>query len=194
MLSDLEQAKVMDAEWILTKHQIMEKVQLMMQQQIDPINHIFKPLATEFDRAILSGSPKISKGENYRKLPFIILDYPAVFSKTDVFALRTLFWWGNNFSLHLQLRGKYLHQFKEKLFKNLKTDGSGFYICVNDTEWEHHFENDNFVLANADNISLAFNSNSDFIKLALKYNLEDWNNMPQLLFEGYNKMADLLHA
>ena len=192
MLSDLEQAKVMDAEWILTKHRIMEKAQWMMQQQIEPINNIFKPLAAEFDQEILSGTPKISKGENYRKLPFIILDYPAVFSKTDVFALRTLFWWGNHVSLHLKLSGKYLNQFKARLFQNLKKNDVGFFVCINETEWEHHFEPDNYVVANAENIGLLQERNPAFIKISLKYRLEDWNNMPQLLAEGYIKMANLL--
>ena len=194
MLSDLEQAKVMDADWILTKHKIMYKAQEMMQQQIEPINHIFNPLTAEFDKVILSGTPKISKGENYKKLPFIILDYPAVFSKTDVFALRTLFWWGNNFSLHLQLSGKYLKQFEERLFKNLKQADGNFFICVNDTEWEHHFELDNYVTANAENINNSQERKAAFIKIALKYDLEKWNAMPKLLAEGYKKMAELLKA
>ena len=192
MLSDLEQAKVMDADWILTKHKIIEKAQQLMQLQIEPINHIFNPLTAEFDKNILSGTAKISKGENYRKLPFLILDYPAVFSKTDVFALRTLFWWGNNFSLHLQLSGKYLNQFKERLFINLKNAEENFFICVNDTEWEHHFEPDNYVMADAENITLSQERRPTFLKIALKYDLEKWNEMPKLLAEGYNQMAKLL--
>lgn len=192
MLSDLEQAKVMDAEWILTKHRIMEKAQWLMQQQIETINRVFKPLSAALDASLLSGTPKISKGENYRKLPYIILDYPAVFSKTDVFALRTLFWWGNNFSLHLQLRGKYLHQFQETILQNLRKNEGKYFVCINDTEWEHHFEADNYVLANAKNINLLQEGGADFLKISLKFNLQEWNKMPELLTEGYVKMANLL--
>lgn len=192
MLSDLEQAKVMDAEWILTKHQIMEKAQWLMQQQIEPINQSFETLKEELDTAILSGVPKISKGENYKKLPYIILDYPAVFSKKDIFALRTLFWWGNNFSVHLLISGIYLKQFRDKLFKNLQQTKVEFYICVNDTEWEHHFEADNFVRISEENIILARNRNSEFVKIALQFSLEEWNKLPQLLPDAYQKMVNLL--
>ena len=32
---------------------------------------------------------------------------PAVFSKENIFAIRTMFWWGNFFSISLHVSGKY---------------------------------------------------------------------------------------
>ncbi len=190
MLSNLEQAKVLDAEWILTKHQIMEKAQLLMQQQIAIIKETFAPLQPQLDAGLLAAIPKISKGENYKKLPYIILDYPALFSKQDVFALRTMFWWGNNFSVHLLLSGRYLEKFGAVILKNVKQTEAKFYICINETEWEHHFELDNYIPANAENID-AEKQNTGFVKLALKFNLEAWNNLPVLLPDAYQKMLNL---
>ena len=37
---------------------------------------------------MLFHSPKISKGENYKGLPYVMLDYPRCFGKTDIFAIR----------------------------------------------------------------------------------------------------------
>jgi hypothetical protein len=53
-------------------------------------------------------SPKIFRGENYKKLPYIVLDYPRTFSAENIFAYRTMFWWGKEFSftLHLQHAAK----------------------------------------------------------------------------------------
>lgn len=192
MLSSLEQAKVMDAEWILTKHQIMEKAQVLMQQQIEVIKEIFTPLHPQLASSILSSVPKISKGENYKMLPYIILDYPAVFSKQDVFALRTLFWWGHNFSVHLLFSGIYLEKFKEVVLKNVKQSATEFFICVHETEWEHHFEPHNYILADAGNIENINQQNPKFIKLALKFSLEEWNKLPQLLPKAYKKLVNLL--
>ena len=45
-------------------------------------------------------SPKISRGEQYLGLPYVMLDYPRIFSKENVFAIRTFFWWGNYFQPH----------------------------------------------------------------------------------------------
>lgn len=192
MLSKLEQAKVMDADWILTKHQIMQKAQLLMQQQINPIIDTFKFLPLTLDANILGAIPKISKGENYKKLPYIILDYPAVFAKQDVFALRTLFWWGHNFSVHFLLSGKYFEKYKEAIFKNVKQNPGLFYVCVNKLPWEHHFEPDNYILANVEILEKLKAEEPTFLKMALKFNLEEWNSLPQLLPEAYQKILRLL--
>ncbi len=191
MLSNLEQAKVLDAEWILTKHQIMEKAQLLMQQQIAIIKETFSPLQPQLDAGLLAAVPKISKGENYKKLPYIILDYPAVFSKQDVFALRTMFWWGHNFSIHLLLSGIYLEKFGEVILRNAKKSAAQLYICVYETEWEHHFEPPNYILVRGEIIEMMQQQNAGFIKLALKFNLKEWNNLPELLPVAYKEMLNL---
>ena len=60
---------------------------------------------------VLIQSPKISRGENYNGLPYVMLDYPRCFGKEDVFAMRTMFWWGNFFSITWHLKGKYSKEY-----------------------------------------------------------------------------------
>ena len=55
--------------------------------------------------AIVQSTPKIAKGENYLQLPYVLLDYPRCFDKENIFAIRTMFWWGNFFSITLHLSG-----------------------------------------------------------------------------------------
>ena len=62
-------------------------------------------------------SPKISKGENYNGLPYVMFDYPRFFTKENVFAVRTFFWWANYFSVTLHLKGEYKEMFAETIFK-----------------------------------------------------------------------------
>ena len=94
---------------------------------------------------IFSISPKIYKGEQYRELPYVMLDYPRLFSKTNVFAIRSFFWWGNYFSITLQLSGIYLEKYADKIvdFLNDKKN-KDWYFGVHESEWEHHFEKDNY--------------------------------------------------
>ena len=42
--------------------------------------------------------PKISKGENYLGLPYLILDFPKKFDDENQFAVRSFFWWGKYFA------------------------------------------------------------------------------------------------
>src|SRR6185369_14445953 len=104
-LSQKELELVSNTEWILTKNEVITKAKLLLgsvlDEQIKWLSHHKLILPSE----IKESSPKISKGENYRGLPYMVLDHPRRFDKEDVFAIRTLFWWGNFFSTTLQLSG-----------------------------------------------------------------------------------------
>ncbi len=189
-LSDGELSIAMDKEFILTKRIIIEKVAMLFNEQINTVSNIMKEsilLLPEVSAAV----PKISKGENYNGLPFVMLDYPAVFTKENIFALRTFFWWGNLFSISIQLSGKYKTHFEKNIFESLKTDD--WFICINENEWQHHFEESNYklfaLLSEAEKETLQ---QKRFIKIALKYKLHHWNMMQQLLPQGYKKINDLL--
>jgi hypothetical protein len=65
---------------------------------------------------------------------------------------------------------------------------------VHEDQWQHHFEKDNFLPVQHSTMDqqLDLLKRSGFIKLALKFDLEEWNNMPALLREGYQKIISLL--
>ena len=191
ILSEPELAKVQDAGWILTKHLIMEKAAAILRSQVAEINNQFNFLL-QWDafKELTATIPKISKGENYHRLPYLILDHPAVFDKNNIFALRTFFWWGNFFSINLHLSGTYKTSLQHTLLKNIN-GCEDLYYCINENEWHHHFEDNNFKKITGHLKPTEFTKNN-FIKLAFKYDLKNWNNMPQLLHTGYAAMAGLL--
>jgi len=89
---------------------------------------------------------KIFRGENYKGLPYVVLDYPRLFSTQSVFAFRTMFWWGHEFSFTLHLQGNAWEKRKHLLVKNLsRLMNRELYICVNETPWQYHFGRENFV-------------------------------------------------
>jgi hypothetical protein len=92
----------------------------------------------------LQSTPKISKGENYLGRPWMILDYPRVFSKEDMFAFRTLCWWGQGFSMTLLLKGRYLDQLLGSLIVNAPIlSNGGFRVGVAGDPFIHDFTQEN---------------------------------------------------
>jgi hypothetical protein len=143
-LSSAEMRLVTDTEWILTKNSIIAR----LVEGLAELSEAYRPL---WEGAHLSGgpypsSPKISRGENYKGLPWIVLDYPRLFGREDVLAIRTLFWWGHYFSVTLHLKGRYKEIFLPLLRSRLSLlADAGFHICVSEDEWRHELAADNYV-------------------------------------------------
>jgi hypothetical protein len=147
-------------------------------------------------------SPKISKGENYKGLPYLILDYPRLFEhenlpdrQAGIFAIRTMFWWGNFFSVTLHLSGVYKKEMEEKLiasYNNIKE--KNYYCCKNEDPWEHHFEEGNYVPV------IEMNKNDfekivcekSFVKLAKKISLQNWDDAESLLTGCFKDIMEWL--
>src|SRR5689334_6032402 len=113
MLSQKEMELVTRADWILTKNGIIKKVKQLFEELQEKQTEELKAHRSELPAAVFSFSPKISKGENYQGLPYLVLDHPRIFEKENILAVRTLFWWGNFFSTTLHVAGEY----KKKLEK-----------------------------------------------------------------------------
>jgi hypothetical protein len=193
MLSSRELAIVTDKEFILTKHRIIQQVFALFQQQVPVIQQYLQTFWNSqlgYDRL-----PRISKGDQYRQLPYVVMDYPAVFNKQDRMAIRTLFLWGDSFSVTLHLAGKYKMLFWQQILNNLMQNRTQlFYVSVSKNEWEHHFEADNYqLLSDFSPSSLSKQlEGSPFIKIALRYPLAQWNEMERHFVDAYRSLSDLL--
>jgi hypothetical protein len=194
-LSANEMELVTNAGWILTKNGILEKAKWMLedlqQQMVDHLvpQHNFLP------KTILEGTPKISKGENYKGLPYLVLDYPRIFHKENTFAIRTMFWWGNFFSTTLHLAGHYKEQSETKLFSSLDLlKNNNFYLCTNEDAWEHHFEASNYIpvtgLTNTEFSNRI--EEKPFLKIAKKVGLHLWNDAEETLFSNFKLLMGMM--
>ncbi len=187
-LSAFEQQLVTDANWILTKNRIIEKVYLLFGNLSEQYKQV--PLLQQLPANTLLTSPKISKGENYEGLPYVMLDYPRCFGKEDVLAIRTFFWWGNFFSITLQLKGKYLDQYTGVIQQNIgKTAIEELWINTGDEEWLHHFRNDNMMRIAEHQQSI---SDKKLLKLAVTCKLEEWDNVEMKLAASFQQLLELL--
>src|SRR6516164_3518695 len=143
-LSEEELALVKNADWILTKNKIILKVV-----------ELFGKVAKELEYSLYSAdlpaeikltTPKISKGENYKGLPYVVLDYPRLFRKSEIFAVRILFWWAHYFSVTLQVKGHYREFFEERIRRNAGIFAEhGFYLSVSEDEWVHELEKEHYI-------------------------------------------------
>ncbi len=127
-------------------------------------------------------------------MPYLILDYPSFFKKENVFAIRTMFWWGNFFSLTLHLSGEH----KKKYISNseeafLFLQNNNFFICVNEDEWQHHFKEDNYLPVSLLDISQFKKINEkDFFKVSKKIPVTEWEKANEFLLNSFKEIMELL--
>ncbi len=192
-LSRLEMELVNNASWILTKQRIIDKVYLLFGEILENYKRVSKEEINSHSLFEITKGGKISKGENYLGLPYVMLDYPAFFDKEKIFAIRTMFWWGNFFSITLHISGE------ESLSKMSFSDcfdyikNSNFFVCVNDDQWHHHFEKDNYVHAHdIDKKTFAGIYSKNFLKISGKTDIRNFNNVQNFLEKTYRELIEFI--
>jgi hypothetical protein len=121
------------------------------------------------------------------------MDYPAFFTKENIFAIRTMFWWGNFFSISLHFSGKkfQLQNSLSVLFLFLKE--KNFYICVNKDEWQHNFEPSNYMaISNLSEDKFNEISKRNFIKISKNIELNKWSAVPEFLEKSFKEIIEVL--
>ncbi|MGB3007625.1 MAG: hypothetical protein WBC06_14005 [Chitinophagaceae bacterium] len=194
-LSQKEKELVTNREWILTKNHILQKAFSLLELIQVKQNQIVAASSCNQKFDEFKTTAKISKGENYQGLPYLILDFPRVFNKENIFAIRTMFWWGNFFSITLHLSGTYKSEREDSLiaaFPLLKQ--KKFKFCVSKDQWHHHFEKDNYLPVNnkrKNDFEMEIKQ-KPFIKLAKKIPLNQWDDAENLIAESFKDVIDIL--
>jgi hypothetical protein len=125
-----------DPAWILTKNSVIRKVLEFFGELSGEWRALLPPQEPRSKAA--EWDPKISRGEQYKGLPWVMLDYPRVFGKEDIFAIRTMFWWGHGFSVTLHVKGEWLRRWMPVILaKKNELEAAGFSPGEGDDEWEH---------------------------------------------------------
>lgn len=188
---------IINTDWILTKNEILKKVGLLFENLVTEQQTILQKSRSFFPAEITITLPKISKGENYNGLPWRVLDYPRVFSRENICAIRTMFWWGNFFSITLHLSGKYKKQFETTVISAYPLFAKhSVYYCIHDDQWQHHFEKDNYTMIKRLHKKKFEKSlfKKDFIKLAKKVPLERWDQIPIILLDYFKLFTGIIKS
>jgi len=190
-LSDKELSMIEDKDFLITKINIISEIENLLYNTKARLTDVTERKNYSFLSKPEFKKGRVFKGEYYRELPFVTLDFPSIFEKQNVFAYRTMFWWGNFFSATLHLQGKYLEQHRTKLLSNfdmlLHQD---IYICVGETPWEYHYGKDNYVKSSEKHKEII--ENSPFIKLSKRIPLEQIESIPQISSSFFLYLATLL--
>lgn len=105
-LSQSELELVCDKSFFIRKGEVLTKIKNQFARLEEAINLIDLPnLPSELNKR-----GKISQGENYLGAPWVVLDAPAFFSGTEIFAFRHIFLWGLNISSTFHVSGKFLEK------------------------------------------------------------------------------------
>ena len=177
---------------ILTKNAILHKIKLFLERLQPKQFEILKDYSSLLPEEILKISPKISRGENYKGLPWLVLDNPRFFQHNNIFAIRTMFWWGNFFSITLHLSGNNKTNILEKLTKNFPVlKENNFFIYNGNDEWEHDLDPNsykNLSLLNNDEIK-QITSTNNFMKLAIKFPIDSFEAIEEKLLRNYELLV-----
>ena len=89
---------------------------------------------------------QIARGENHKGFPFLSLDIPQKFSKTEFFTYRTLFWWGHYLGFSLVLKGPDLNTYANRLKEHSKDNACAhIYLSQHESPWEWEFSETHFL-------------------------------------------------
>jgi len=177
---------------ILTKNAILQKIKSFLEgfqlKQQDIIQRYLSHLPEE----VLKISPKISRGENYKGLPWLVLDNPRYFQHNNIFAIRTMFWWGNFFSITLHLSGNNKTELLKKISVHFSLLGeSHFYICTGQKEWEHDLDPNSYKTISSltkDELEKVITENS-FLKLAVKFPIDSLEAIEDKLLKNFELLV-----
>ncbi len=163
---------------------------------------LFGELKTAFDQQLNgidlpvgTASAKISKGENYQGLPWIMLDHPRYFNKEETMAIRSFFWWGNFFSITLQLSGEAKQTAAPKIIQQFKTLRKGGYaVCVNNDPWQHDMGRGNYrsLKKMKQKEFKQLIEGKAFIKLAACIELKKWEKMKKPMTAKFSELVNFL--
>ena len=106
-----------------------------------------------------------------------------------------MFWWGHFFSTTLHISGIYKNEFAERIVTAFPLlSKKGFCYCVNEEQWQHDFDEANYLplnMLNKDFLEKDF-TNKSFIKIAIKIPLTPWDDVPELLFHHFREIIAIL--
>lgn len=188
-LSVAEAVLFTDPQIILTKNSILQKT-------AELLSDVQAAIQTDMTNELISNSPlpKISKGENYLGLPYLILDYPRISNGDALFFIRSMFWWGNFYSSTLQLGGRFREEYTENLtnaFEELSV--ANYFVGINPDPWVHHFEEDNYkAIGTLSKKAFSFIVHQHpHIKIAARWPLQEWDAAANNLLESWRFLIRL---
>lgn len=150
-----------DTDFPITKNQVFSQLTELFQElgrlQQQTHYHTPKPISTEY---------KITKGENYLLLPYLVIDYPRIANKDFGILMRTMFWWGKYFSFNLFVNNALIRSIDYNQLA--KIPGSLIYKGSN--LWEQDLDHPQYLSIE----NQSYSHETGYVKLSKKLTVESY--------------------
>ena len=160
---------VSDPAYPLTKIEVMERLTTLLHACAAQLR---ENKLTIGNTQLFECEYKISKGENYKGLPYLVLDYPKITSKKFPVLLRTMFWWGKYFSLNIFLHDNLKVQIRDHSFNN--ANFSDLKLLVSSNIWEQDLAKEDYMQFSKDAMLLK---ESDYLKMSKAIPIESYHEL-----------------
>lgn len=185
---------LMNTDFILTKNKLLHSIKNMFEYLQSEMQNTVEIKRAYYGHEVFSIGGKVSRGENYMGLPYLVLDYPRQFDSISVFAIRTFFWWGNFFSSTLQLAGQYKEDYLPAITHNYAALARrDYYIGVGEDPWVHHFEEDNYkkISSLSEDEFIDTCHGFEHLKIAAQWPVQDVQFVTEDLMESWQFLVKL---
>lgn len=191
-LSSEERQLLLDERFILTKQSILAKTEKLF----GDLSEVFRQQVREknmHDEDCMRLTPKLARGENYYGLPWVMMDYPRLFTKTDVCAIRCFFWWGHYCSITLHLSGHYQKRYQARIFDFLEDDKErDWMFSVAKDPWQHVISREHYYPGDQAGHFFHEWQLSPYLKIAKKIPLAEWDQLDDFFIGNYVLLLSLL--
>ena len=169
---DLEM--ISHVEVFQNKPAILKKIENRLTKLKEAMALELLPCVTQLPSGTNIEKGQIARGENHNGFPFLSLDIPQNFSKTEMYTYRTLFWWGHYLGFSLILKGVKLKTYFQRLAENCSEPTfQNVYLSQAATPWEWRLGQQYFIPV-SDQQAWADKSNFlDHMKIMRFYSIND---------------------
>jgi len=190
-----EQVLMKDAEMLLLKRQCIEKIIQKFSAIEATLNRTTKGFGDSgLPQGTILKAGKISRGENYKGLPYVVLDYPRLLTRTDVLNIRLLFWWGHYFTMSLHLAGDVWKGNRNRLMGALSDhEFGGHYVQYEGSAWENDLSSPFFIESSKlENDNFDALLKSSFIKIVNPLVIDKVEDLESFSLTTFEKFTSLL--
>lgn len=189
---------ISDKSFFERKAEVSSKVINQLNELQKELKNLVNGNNLKIPESVLTSTPKISRGENYKGFPWMVLDYPRVFNPDEIFAFRTLFWWGHSWVLTFQLSGNFINRYRSGLFSRLhEITDADYKIGIGTNPWIHNPDDPMYLylteLVKRKNAGELLQSQS-FFKLVRKIDFKESDKLIGKALLFYSSCLDLLSA
>ena len=146
----------------------------------------------QFPRELLQRDYKITKGENYLDLPYMVLDYPKIPGAEFDLLCRSMFWWGKYFSLNFFVKQDMVDA--PAFYDELKACGEKHLLVLSgDKYWNQDLDTSDFI-SKLEQLDATKMIGQPYHKISFKVGIDHYTNLQHHITSYFSMMGKCYEA